>query len=42
VSPRYGEVSDAIRNATSAMLARKVTPQQGVAELSAKLKPMLQ
>jgi multiple sugar transport system substrate-binding protein len=42
VSPRYGDVSDAIRNATSAMLARKVTPQQGVAELSAKLKPILQ
>ncbi|TAG49969.1 MAG: extracellular solute-binding protein [Betaproteobacteria bacterium] len=42
VSSRYGDVSDAIRNATSAMLARKVTPQQGVADLSAKLKPMLQ
>jgi multiple sugar transport system substrate-binding protein len=42
VSPRYGDVSDAIRTATSAMLARKVTPQQGVAELSAKLKPILQ
>ncbi len=42
VSARYGDVSDAIRTATSAMLARKVSPQQGVAELSAKLKPMLQ
>ncbi len=42
VSPRYGEVSDAIRTTTSAMLARKVSPQQGVAELSAKLKPILQ
>jgi multiple sugar transport system substrate-binding protein len=42
VSPSYGDVSDAIRNATSAMLARKATPQQGVAELSAKLKPILQ
>jgi multiple sugar transport system substrate-binding protein len=42
VSARYSDVSDAIRNATSAMLARKVTPQQGVAELSAKLKPILQ
>jgi multiple sugar transport system substrate-binding protein len=42
VSARYGDVSDAIRTATSAMLARKVPPQQGVAELSTKLKPMLQ
>ncbi|MGL5002859.1 MAG: extracellular solute-binding protein [Casimicrobium sp.] len=42
VSARYGEVSDSIRTATSAMLARKVTPQQGVADLSAKLKPILQ
>jgi multiple sugar transport system substrate-binding protein len=42
VSPRYGDVSDAIRTATSAMLARKVTVQQGVADLNAKLKPILQ
>jgi multiple sugar transport system substrate-binding protein len=42
VSARYGDVSDAIRTATSAMLARKVTPQQGVADLTAKLKPILQ
>ncbi len=42
VSARYGEVSDVIRTATSNMLARKVSPQQGVAELSAKLKPILQ
>jgi multiple sugar transport system substrate-binding protein len=42
VSPRYGEVSDAIRTATSNMLARKVSAQQGVADLSAKLKPILQ
>jgi multiple sugar transport system substrate-binding protein len=42
VSARYGDVSDAIRTATSAMLARKVTPQQGVADLSNKLKPILQ
>jgi multiple sugar transport system substrate-binding protein len=41
VSARYGEVSDAIRASTSAMLARRVSPQQGVADLSAKLKPML-
>jgi multiple sugar transport system substrate-binding protein len=42
VSARYGEVSDIVRTATSAMLARKVSPQQGVAEMSAKLKPILQ
>ncbi len=42
VSARYGDVSDAIRSSTSAMLARKISTQQGVAELSAKLKPILQ
>jgi multiple sugar transport system substrate-binding protein len=42
VSAKYNDVSDAIRTATSAMLARKVSAQQGVAELNAKLKPILQ
>jgi multiple sugar transport system substrate-binding protein len=42
VSARYGEVSDIVRTTMSAMLARKVTPQQGVAEMTSKLKPILQ
>ncbi len=42
VSARYGEVSDIVRASTSAMLARKISPQQGVAEMAAKLKPILQ
>ena len=42
VSARYGEVSDIVRTTTSAMLARKITSQQGVAEIAAKLKPILQ
>jgi multiple sugar transport system substrate-binding protein len=41
VSARYGEVSDIVRTSTSAMLARKVTPQQGISDMSAKLKPIL-
>jgi multiple sugar transport system substrate-binding protein len=42
VSARYGEVSDIVRASTSAMLARKISPQQGVADMAAKLKPILQ
>jgi multiple sugar transport system substrate-binding protein len=42
VSARYPEVSEIVRTGMSAMLARKVTPQQGVADMDAKLKPILQ
>ena len=42
VSARYGEVSDIVRTTTSAMLARKITSQQGVSEIAAKLRPILQ
>jgi multiple sugar transport system substrate-binding protein len=42
VSARYPEVSEIVRTSMSAMLARKITPQQGVADIDAKLKPILQ
>jgi multiple sugar transport system substrate-binding protein len=38
VHARYGEVSDVIRTATSAALARTVTPEQAVAGIAARLK----
>lgn len=37
ISARYGEVSDAIRTTTSAILARTKTPAEGVAEIDSKL-----
>ena len=37
ISTRYGEVSDAIRTTTSAILARTKTPVDGVAEIESKL-----
>lgn len=37
MSPRYGEVSDAIRTTTSAILARTKTSAEGVAEIENKL-----
>ncbi|MCF8159123.1 MAG: ABC transporter substrate-binding protein [Polaromonas sp.] len=37
MSARYGEVSDAIRTTTSAMLARTKTPAEGVAEIDSRL-----
>ncbi|HYW57404.1 MAG TPA: ABC transporter substrate-binding protein [Polaromonas sp.] len=37
MSPRYGEVSDAIRTTTSAVLARTKTPTDGVNEIEGKL-----
>lgn len=37
MSARYGEVSDAIRTTTSAILARTKTPAEGVAEIDSKL-----
>ena len=37
MSARYGEVSDAIRTTTSAILARVKTPTEGVAEIEGKL-----
>ena len=37
VSERYGEVSDAIRTTTSAVLARTKKPEEGVAEIEARL-----
>ena len=37
ISARYGEVSDAIRTTTSAILARTKTPTEGVAEIDSKL-----
>lgn len=37
MSARYGEVSDAIRTTTSAILARTKTPVEGVAEIDSKL-----
>jgi multiple sugar transport system substrate-binding protein len=40
-SARYGEVSDAVRSTTSAMLAGKLSPERGIAEISAKLRPIL-
>jgi len=41
VTAQYGEVSDVIRTATSSMLARKVSPQDGVTQMSGKLKALL-
>ena len=37
LSPRYGEVSDAVRTNTSAILARTKTPAEGVADIESKL-----
>lgn len=37
MSARYGEVSDAIRTTTSAVLARTKTPAEGVAEIEGRL-----
>ncbi len=37
ISARYGEVSDAIRTTTSAILARTKTPVEGVAEIEGRL-----
>jgi multiple sugar transport system substrate-binding protein len=37
MSARYGEVSDAIRTTTSAILARTKTPAEGVAEIDSRL-----
>jgi multiple sugar transport system substrate-binding protein len=37
ISARYGEVSDAIRTTTSAMLAKSKTTRDGVAEIDSKL-----
>ena len=37
MSPRYGEVSDAIRTTTSAIFARTKTPAEGVAEIDSRL-----
>jgi multiple sugar transport system substrate-binding protein len=37
MSARYGEVSDAIRTTTSAILARTKTPAEGVAEIESRL-----
>ena len=36
-SPDYGQVSDAIRTTTSAVLARTKTPEQGVAQIQSRL-----
>ena len=37
ISPQYGQVSDAIRTTTSAILARTKTPVEGVAEIESRL-----
>ena len=37
ISPQYGQVSDAIRTNTNAILARTKTPAEGVAEIESKL-----
>ncbi len=37
ISAQYGQVSDAIRTTTSAMLARTKTPAEGVAEIESRL-----
>jgi multiple sugar transport system substrate-binding protein len=36
-SPDYGQVSDALRTTTSAVLARTKTPEQGVAQIGSRL-----
>ena len=41
MSDRYGEVSDAIRTTTNAMLARTVKPADGVAEIENKLRRVM-
>ncbi len=41
LSRDYGQVSDAIRTATSAVLARVDTPQEGVAKIDSRLKRIL-
>ena len=40
-SERYGEVSDAIRTTTSAILARTKTPAEGVAEIESRLQRVM-
>jgi multiple sugar transport system substrate-binding protein len=37
MSARYGEVSDAVRTTTSAVLARTKKPEDGVAEIESRL-----
>jgi len=37
ISTQYGQVSDAIRTTTSAILARTKTPTEGVAEIERRL-----
>lgn len=41
MSARYGEVSDAIRTTTSAILARTKTPTEGVAEIESRLQRVM-
>jgi multiple sugar transport system substrate-binding protein len=41
LSERYGEVSDAIRTTTSAVLARTKTPTEGVDEIEARLRRVM-
>ncbi len=41
MSDRYGEVSDALRTTTNAMLARSVKPADGVAEIDNKLRRVM-
>ena len=37
ISAQYGQVSDAIRTTTSAILARTKTPAEGVSEIEGRL-----
>ena len=41
MSRDYGQVSDAIRTATSAVLARVNTPEEGVAQIGSRLARIL-
>ena len=41
ISPDYAQVSDAIRNTTSAVLARTKTPEEGVAQIQSRLARVL-
>ena len=41
LSDRYGEVSDAIRTTTSAVLARTKTPTEGVDEIESRLRRVM-
>ena len=41
MSDRYGEVSDALRTTTNAMLARTVKPVDGVADIDTKLRRVM-